>query len=71
MVLGFRSGYWFEWPAFILKLKYPVSTSWSTAALALIIATGSGYSLHEAIGAFLVCGLVTAILGFFGIFEKY
>ena len=52
------------------KLKYPVSTSWSTAALALIIATGSGYSLHEAIGAFLVCGLVTAILGFFGIFEK-
>lgn len=46
------------------KLKYPVSTSWSTAALALIIATGSGYSLHEAIGAFLVCGLVTAILGF-------
>ena len=39
------------------KLKYPVSTSWSTAALALIIATGSGYSLHEAIGAFLVCHL--------------
>ena len=52
------------------KFKYPVATSWSTAGLALIIATGSGYSLYEAIGAFMVCGLLTAILGFLGIFEK-
>ena len=52
------------------KFKYPVATSWSTAGLALIIATGSGYSLYEAIGAFLVCGAVTAVLGFLGIFEK-
>lgn len=52
------------------KLKYPVATSWSTAGLALIIATGSGYSLNEAIGAFLVSGILTAILGFLGVFEK-
>lgn len=52
------------------KFKYPVSTSWSTAGLALIIATGSGYSLNQAIGAFLVCGVLTALLGFFGIFER-
>ena len=52
------------------KFKYPVATSWSTAGLALIMATGSGYSLYEAIGAFLICGLLTAILGFMGIFEK-
>ncbi|MFW1984467.1 benzoate/H(+) symporter BenE family transporter [Acinetobacter guillouiae] len=52
------------------KFKYPVATSWSTAALALIIATASGYSLYEAIGAFLVSGLLTATLGFLGIFEK-
>ena len=52
------------------KFKYPVATSWSTAALALIIASASGYSLYEAIGAFLVCGLLTAILGFLGVFEK-
>lgn len=52
------------------KFKYPVATSWSTAGLALIIATGSGYSLNEAIGAFLVCGVLTAILGFLGVFEK-
>ena len=52
------------------KFKYPVATSWSTAGLALILATASGYTLYEAIGAFFICGLLTAILGFFGIFEK-
>ena len=52
------------------KFKYPVATSWSTAALALIIATASGYSLNEAIGAFIISGLLAAILGFAGIFEK-
>ena len=52
------------------KFKYPVATSWSTAGLALVLATASGYSLYEAIGAFLVCGLLTAILGFLGIFQK-
>ncbi len=52
------------------KFKYPVATSWSTAGLALILASGSDYTLYEAIGAFLVCGLLTAVLGFLGIFEK-
>lgn len=52
------------------KFKYPVATSWSTAGLALILATGSGYSINEAIGAFLVCGVLTALLGFLGIFQK-
>lgn len=52
------------------KFKYPVATSWSTAGIALIIATGSGYNLNEAIGAFLICGIMTAVLGFFGIFQR-
>lgn len=52
------------------KFKYPVATSWSTAGLALILATGSGYSLNEAIGAFFVCGVLTAALGFLGIFQR-
>lgn len=60
------------------KFKYPVATAWSTAGLALIIATGGGsgggsgggYSINEAIGAFLVVGVLTAILGFSGIFQK-
>jgi len=59
------SGLFLSW-----KFKYPVATSWSTAGLALIIATGSGYTLYEAIGAFFVCGLLTAILGFSGVFKK-
>ncbi|MCL6239049.1 benzoate/H(+) symporter BenE family transporter [Acinetobacter sp. ANC 5033] len=52
------------------KFKYPVATSWSTAGLALILATANGYSMNAALGAFLVCGLLTATLGFLGIFEK-
>ena len=52
------------------KFKYPVATSWSTAGLALILATANGYSMNAALGAFFICGLVTAILGFLGIFEK-
>ena len=59
------SGFILSW-----KFKYPVATSWSTAGLALILATGSGYSLYEALGAFFICGLLTAILGFLGIFQK-
>lgn len=52
------------------KFKYPVVTSWSTAGLALIIASGSGYSLNEALGAFVICGLFTIILAYLGIFER-
>ncbi|OTG81955.1 hypothetical protein B9T33_05370 [Acinetobacter sp. ANC 5054] len=52
------------------KFKHPVATSWSTAGLALILATANGYSMNAALGAFLVCGLLTATLGFLGIFEK-
>lgn len=59
------SGLFLSW-----KYKYPVATSWSTAGLALIIATGSGYTLNQAIGAFLVCGLLTAVLGYLGAFKK-
>lgn len=64
MVLGLWFRHWFSGLILSWKFKYPVATAWSTAGLALIIATGSGYTLYEAIGAFLVCGLVTAILGF-------
>ena len=66
--LGFGiglSGFILSW-----KFKYPVATSWSTAGLALILATGSGYSLYEALGAFFISGLLTALLGFSGIFQK-
>lgn len=59
------SGLFLSW-----KFKYPVATSWSTAGLAMILASAHGYSLHEAIGAFVVCGMLTAILGFSGVLNR-
>ncbi|MEB3755232.1 benzoate/H(+) symporter BenE family transporter, partial [Acinetobacter sp. MD2(2019)] len=52
------------------KYKYPVATAWSTPGIALIIATGSHYSLAQAIGAFVLCGILTAIVGFSGLFQR-
>ena len=52
------------------KYRYPVATAWSTPGIALIIATGSHYSLSAAIGAFIVCGILTAFVGFSGIFQR-
>ncbi|WP_111896034.1 benzoate/H(+) symporter BenE family transporter [Acinetobacter sp. MB5] len=52
------------------KYRYPVATSWSTPGIALIIATGSHYSLSAAIGAFIVCGVLTAFVGFSGLFQR-
>ncbi|MHA3081441.1 benzoate/H(+) symporter BenE family transporter [Acinetobacter sp. ANC 5502] len=52
------------------KYRYPVATAWSTPGIALIIATGSHYSLSAAIGAFVVCGILTAFVGFSGVFQR-
>ncbi|MHA3117476.1 benzoate transporter BenE [Acinetobacter sp. ANC 4635] len=52
------------------KYRYPVATAWSTPGIALIIATGSHYSLSTAIGAFIVCGILTAFVGFSGVFQR-
>ncbi|WP_151710046.1 benzoate/H(+) symporter BenE family transporter [Acinetobacter brisouii] len=52
------------------KYRYPVATAWSTPGIALIIATGSHYSLSAAIGAFIVCGILTAFVGFSGLFQR-
>ena len=39
--------------------------------LLLIIASSGHYDLYEAIGAFLICGIAIAIVGFSGIFKSY
>lgn len=52
------------------KYRYPVATAWSTPGIALVIATGSHYSLSAAIGAFIVCGILTAFVGFSGLFQR-
>ncbi len=50
--------------------KIPVITAWSTPGAALLISTLSGYSLEQAIGAFIVSSLLIIIFGITGLFAK-
>ncbi|MBF7686350.1 benzoate/H(+) symporter BenE family transporter [Acinetobacter sp. B10A] len=52
------------------RFKYPVATAWSTPGIALIIAVGQHYTLNEATAAFIICGVLTACIGFSGGFQK-
>jgi benzoate membrane transport protein len=54
---------------FALRYRQPVLTAWSTPGAALIAAS-SGISMPEAVGAFLLCGLLIAIAGYSRLFEK-
>lgn len=49
--------------------RQPVLTAWSTPGAALIAAT-HGVPMAEAIGAFLVCAVLIAIVGYTGWFER-
>ncbi|MEO8156552.1 MAG: benzoate/H(+) symporter BenE family transporter [Betaproteobacteria bacterium] len=53
-----------------LCYRMPVVTAWSTPGAAMLITGAAGISLPEAIGAFLVSGLLIAIAGFSGWFER-
>lgn len=52
-----------------LWTRQPVLTAWSTPGAALLAAT-SGVAMPEAVGAFVVCGLLIAAAGASGVFEK-
>lgn len=56
----------------LLSLRYrvPVVTAWSTPGAAMLITTAAGVPLAEAIGAFLVSGLLITLCGFTGWFER-
>jgi benzoate membrane transport protein len=56
----------------VLSLRYrmPVVTAWSTPGAAMLITGAAGVSLAEATGAFLFSGLMIAIVGFSGWFER-
>lgn len=56
----------------VLSLRYrkPVVAAWSTPGAAMLIASGSGLPLSDAVGAFLLSALLSAIVGFSGIFER-
>lgn len=52
-----------------LWTRQPVLTAWSTPGAALLAST-SGVAMPEAVGAFIVCGLLIAWAGASGAFEK-
>lgn len=52
-----------------LKYKEPIVLAWSTSGAAIIIGS-TGINLAEGVGAFIVCGVLIALSGFSGWFEK-
>jgi benzoate membrane transport protein len=59
-----------------LILRKPVMVAWSTPGAAVLAvagvagASGQGYSMNEAIGAFMVCAVLITLVGATGLFEK-
>ncbi|MCR8573653.1 benzoate/H(+) symporter BenE family transporter [Streptomyces sp. Isolate_219] len=54
--------------ALSLRTKMPVITAWSTPGAALLVTSLGAYSYAEAIGAFIVTGLVITLVGLTGVF---
>ena len=52
-----------------LWTRQPVLTAWSTPGAALLAGT-SGVAMGDAVGAFVVCGVLMLLAGFTGIFER-
>jgi len=53
-----------------LRFKTPITTAWSTSGAAMLVTGASGVSLNEAIGAFILTGVLISISGFSGLFER-
>jgi benzoate membrane transport protein len=53
-----------------LYYKIPVATAWSTPGAAILIAGANGFNIHQAVGAFVVTGILIALAGFSGWFER-
>jgi benzoate membrane transport protein len=54
-----------------LRYREPVVTAWSTPGAAMLITGVAGVPMAEAVGAFLVSGLLMALAGFTGGFERF
>jgi benzoate membrane transport protein len=52
-----------------LRYRTPIATAWSTPGAALLMSS-SGIPLDQAIGAFVVTGLLILLVGFSGMFER-
>ncbi len=53
-----------------LRYRMPVLTAWSTPGAALLIASGGGLPLSDAIGGFVLAAALTTVAGFSGLFER-
>lgn len=53
-----------------LYYKIPVATAWSTPGAAILIAGAHGFNIHQATGAFLLSGVLIAVAGFSGWFDR-
>ncbi len=53
-----------------LFYKMPIITAWSTPGAALLVTSLEGVSMSDAIGSFIVCGILILICGIAGWFEK-
>ncbi|MDM0019783.1 benzoate/H(+) symporter BenE family transporter [Variovorax saccharolyticus] len=50
--------------------RKPVMIAWSTPGAAVLAVAGAGFSMGEAVGAFIVCALLMALAGATGWFER-
>lgn len=53
-----------------LRWRIPVVTAWSTPGAAMLVASHAGVPLSDAIGAFVLVAMLTALAGFSGLFER-
>lgn len=53
-----------------LWYRQPVLTAWSTPGAALLATAGAGFSMAEAVGAFIVCALLITAAGASGLFAR-
>ena len=55
-----------------LWLRKPVMIAWSTPGAAVLASAGlaGGYSMHDAVGAFMLCAVLTVLVGATGWFER-
>ena len=53
-----------------LRWRMPIVTAWSTSGAAMLIASNAGVPLSDAVGAFVLVAILTALVGFSGIFER-
>ncbi len=53
-----------------LRWKMPVVTAWSTPDAAVLVTSAAGVPMEEAVAGFLLSGVLVAVAGFSGVFER-